>query len=109
MSLNVKIDTKQLRYILTIIKIETNKAYLLFDYDNVKIIFFNNDQTIMHNMDIKYESYFHDLKKNKNNVITIIFNSNLFFEEIDKNKKYKFVNLSIIHGDYSMKINFSDE
>lgn len=108
MSLNVKIDTKQLRYVLTIVKIETSKAYLLFDYDSVKILFFNDGQTIMHDINVTYESYFNELKNN-DDVITIIFNPCLFFKKIDENKKHKFVNLSIMRGDNSMKIEFTDE
>lgn len=94
--INVKINHNELRYLLNIIKYETDKAYLSFSSNKIKIIFFNNEQGNIHKINLFYESYFHNLKNDETK--TILFNPWLLFEEISNKQKYynKFIKLSII-------------
>lgn len=101
MSLKVKIDRKELRYLLNIIQYASYEAYLLFDHDGVKISFLSNDKTIMHKINLDYESYFYNLRDNE--IKTIAFNPRLLLFEISKITN-KFIKLSVVSGNNCIKI-----
>lgn len=103
--INVKIDRNELRYLLNIIKYETDKAYFSFAYNKIEIIFFNSERGDIHKINLGYESYF-NISSKEDKPMMIEINPSLLFQEINNEGKYynKFISLSITPGDNFIKI-----
>ena len=105
MSIIIKIDRNQLRILLDFLKNHTSEAYISFKYDEVEFSFFNDEsRNALHLINIDYESYVHDLKDKDDDVVTILINPHLLFEEINELPKNKFISLYVTRGSNLMKV-----
>jgi hypothetical protein len=99
MTLELKIDRNYLRYLFDKIRYENNKFYVSFEYDIVKIVFYNLNKTLMHSIKINYEYYLSFLNKDTDPIL-IKLNTNDFFKETNDKDKYneKFIILHLVNN-----------